>query len=532
GAGPAGLVAALTLLRNGVRVRIIDKEFDYRLGQRGLGLTPRSLELFRFLDVTAVEELARGPHPMRVYKPGTLTPVKTFTLTPYMETTPAFPYFNPVMLGQQTLEAILRSHLEEMSCSVELGTGLRSFEQNEDRVLASIVRKVDGEDYEETVECQWLIGADGARGVTRKLLGLNFIGETRDDVVFISGDIRLSSASIDRQHWHQFSGGATKTLSLRPSDEIGPDGFQFCTRLTYDTQALFDHIRSVTTADIIYNQLVWVSEFRFKPNVRMVEKLGVGRIFIAGGPVHSPTGGQFNLSWKLALVTKNLAPPSLLTTYTTERIPVIAEMLQLSTQLLDKTVKLTADTAQGALQRSERMHMLGVNYRSSPIVIDEYDRGTEYVDAYGPIRASCLVAGDRAPDAPSLVPTVVNRTGPVTVSESIRLFDLFRPSFHTVLLFTTDVAWAVSTVQAIEVDRDVIRWVMVIPQSAPSFTESFPPFDLILHDREGHAYRGYHVEMEDSKVFVVRPDGVLGAIVRGREGLGRYFDVIFNPASH
>ncbi|KIK34914.1 hypothetical protein CY34DRAFT_97096 [Suillus luteus UH-Slu-Lm8-n1] len=35
GAGPAGLVAPLTLLQNGIPARIIDKDFNPRSGQRG-----------------------------------------------------------------------------------------------------------------------------------------------------------------------------------------------------------------------------------------------------------------------------------------------------------------------------------------------------------------------------------------------------------------------------------------------------------------------------------------------------------------
>jgi ribulose 1,5-bisphosphate synthetase/thiazole synthase len=38
GGGPSGLAAAVTLLRNGIPVRIIDKESHYRTGQRANGV--------------------------------------------------------------------------------------------------------------------------------------------------------------------------------------------------------------------------------------------------------------------------------------------------------------------------------------------------------------------------------------------------------------------------------------------------------------------------------------------------------------
>ncbi|KAG2752601.1 hypothetical protein P692DRAFT_20667657, partial [Suillus brevipes Sb2] len=54
GAGPAGLVTALMLLQNGIPVRIIDKDPNPRIGQRGPGIWPRSLELFNFLNIPEV----------------------------------------------------------------------------------------------------------------------------------------------------------------------------------------------------------------------------------------------------------------------------------------------------------------------------------------------------------------------------------------------------------------------------------------------------------------------------------------------
>ncbi|KAI6008118.1 hypothetical protein F5J12DRAFT_826799 [Pisolithus orientalis] len=42
GAGPAGLAVALALARSSVPVRIIEKEPQYRRGQRGAGIQPRT----------------------------------------------------------------------------------------------------------------------------------------------------------------------------------------------------------------------------------------------------------------------------------------------------------------------------------------------------------------------------------------------------------------------------------------------------------------------------------------------------------
>ncbi len=38
GGGPSGLVLALSLLKNGISVRVIDKNPELRIGQRGAGI--------------------------------------------------------------------------------------------------------------------------------------------------------------------------------------------------------------------------------------------------------------------------------------------------------------------------------------------------------------------------------------------------------------------------------------------------------------------------------------------------------------
>jgi hypothetical protein len=53
-------------------------------------------------------------------------------------------------------------------------------------------------------------------------------------------------------------------------------------RLVSDPKELVKLFLTVTgRPDLVYGDLIWVSEF--KPNVRMVNKFGEGRVFVAGG---------------------------------------------------------------------------------------------------------------------------------------------------------------------------------------------------------------------------------------------------------
>src|SRR5438128_855697 len=97
------------------------------------------------------------------------------------------------MLGQSAHEAVFRKHLAQLDCHVELATELRSFEQFEDDVVANIVKcDKNGQETLEVAKFRWLIGADGARGVVRKGLGLSFLGETiAMDMVL--GDVKIAN---------------------------------------------------------------------------------------------------------------------------------------------------------------------------------------------------------------------------------------------------------------------------------------------------------------------------------------------------
>ncbi|KAI6108283.1 FAD binding domain-containing protein [Pisolithus sp. B1] len=609
GAGPTGLTAALTLARNNVPVRIIEKEPQHRRGQRGVGIQPRTFEVFHFLRVPEIHERATFVPLLQEHNRGSLEPLNTFPMAPYTEPTPAIPYvravtfrpwsflYNCKLMGQPVLEEIMREHLAQLGCTVELGSRLVSFTQDEKCVRVKVGKHRDDGDEEEVegdIEVAYLIGADGAKGITRKQLGLTFLGTTREDNFMVIGDIRLEANGLDRGHWHFFSPMSQDMIALRPTDELGKDGWQFMMRgrpidlqgLARDEEALVNCIKGFVGLgdDIKVKEVMWVSDFR--PNMRMVNKFGVGRIFVAGDAahVHSIAGAQglnssvqdaFNIAWKMALVYKGLSPASLLDTYTAERLPVIAEMLGFTTEMhklmfnesdAEHTPRSSADDKHNsktvesqferAMRRGGKLYMLGVNYRTSPIVIDEFvspptPRGTAVNSTYGDTQEGVLRAGDRAPDAPGLVATVsLNRvcakisSGSQSngVTASSRMFDIFGSTHHSVIIFApTLTVPAVKSILATlgqSFPKELVRRVVVLPGPASEpddHVETSSEVDQaidteVLIDEAGHAYRGYVAEPQEVKAVVVRPDGVVGAIVRGGTGLERYFEGVFGRA--
>ena len=285
----------------------------------------------------------------------------------------------------------------------------------------------------------------------------------------------------------------------------------------------------------------------------MVNKFGEGRVFVAGDAahVHSPAGGQvncrrhaisppkvltinqggnssiqdsFNLAWKMALVCQGYSSSSLLDSYNEERLPVIAQMLSISTTIHKKMG--TFDSSQ--FERGGRLMQLGVNYRGSSILVDERnDSGSDSdgnVDFYTVDRF--VRAGDRAPDAPGLS----GNSGPS------RLFDIFKPYQHTALLFATgdEIEKTKSVTQTLQRHPPgTIRSVLLYPQGA-ILCKNVADFgaDLVLEDQSGHAFEGYGITKDTNAgsgltVVIVRPDGVIGSIVYGVEGVHKYFEIIF-----
>jgi len=100
----------------------------------------------------------------------------------------------------------------------------------------------------------------------------------------------------------------THSVSLRPTDEVGEDGWQCLltgrdldvSKVAQSEELIFESIASAIPTEITFNKLVWVSEFRyvcvffacvsvrstsisFRANIRMVNKFSEGRVFVAGG---------------------------------------------------------------------------------------------------------------------------------------------------------------------------------------------------------------------------------------------------------
>ncbi|VDB82641.1 unnamed protein product [Peniophora sp. CBMAI 1063] len=527
GAGPVGLVGALALAMNGVKVRVIEKLPALASGQRGAGQQPRTMETYRMLGI-ADEVKANGSLLSRVQtydaegRPGAVV-----EMMDWGQKTPSVPEPEAWVLGQDWVCKISSRHLKErFGINVEFGHELVSIEQDDDGATATA--RVN--DTERSIRVKYIVGTDGGKGVTRRLAGVSLVNQSDAEARSVIGDVVLRGF-YDTEYMHLFRDASGDSLMVRPVHEAPGLFFIFghgstldVARAATDVDYLLQWLRSVTKrTEMTIDSVSSLAEWRL--NVRICERFQSGRILLAGdvAHLHSPTGGQGltsgvmdvrNLSWKLALVCKGLAPPSLLDTYSEERVPVIAEMLKITTKLATATFKAKPDPE--AFKRPATLGQLGVHCRWSSIVYDGLREGEVKFEStnlapqstYGGDGGSRLEAGDRAPDAPGLV----------SLRGETALFDVFHAARHTVLVFGLS---RTETVRAAveKYPEGYIVVVTLLPEGAEKQAGAFV-------DSHGHAARAYGKELGVA-VAIVRPDGVVGALLKADEGVEIYFSRIF-----
>ncbi|MFG2820405.1 FAD-dependent monooxygenase [Kitasatospora sp. NPDC048365] len=419
GAGPTGLTLACDLARRGVDALLIERAPALFPGSRGKGLQPRTLEILEDLGVLGQIRAAGSPYPaMLPWADGTAG--DPFPLMPSPAATEQVPHPEVWMVPQWRTQEILYTRLRELGGQVRFDSALLGFQQDANGVTA----QVEGLG---TVTADYLVAADGGRSTVRRALGVTMLGETVDPRPSLVADVRITG--LDRAHWHVFPKAPGGALALCPMP--GTDEFQVYAQYEDgepDTSA--DGVRALVAArshlpaDAV-TDVRWASDFR--PRAALAERFRAGRVLLAGDAahVHSPAGGQglntsvqdaYNLGWKLGQILRHGADAEpLLDSYEAERLPVAADVLEISTSI-HRGGALAGQPGSGPRRatRGEDTDQLAVGYRGGPL---SAERRTGLADDE-------LQAGDRAPDA--------------LLADGTRLFDALRGTHATLVTAGTD----------------------------------------------------------------------------------------------
>jgi 2-polyprenyl-6-methoxyphenol hydroxylase-like FAD-dependent oxidoreductase len=407
GAGPTGLVLALWLTKQGVKVRIVDKTDGPGTTSRAVAVQARTLELYRQLDLT--EEVLEQGHKVpaiNLWVQGRKQTHISFEnlaadLTPY----------GPFTFAQDQHEKLLIQRLEALGVAVERQTELLRFSDTGEYVAATL-RRPDGQ--QETCEASYLAGCDGPHSLVRETIGTGFPGGTYQQVFYVA-DVNATGPAFDGElHIDLDEADFLAIFPLKGEGHARLIGTVRDQRAEHPETLKFEDVshRAIQNMKVEVKQVSWFSTYRV--HHRVTQHFRKGRCFLLGDAahIHSPAGGQgmntglgdaINLAWKLQAVLAGQASDALLDTYEAER-RAFAQKLVATT---DKA--FTFATAEGRVADFIRT-------RIAPVIVPtlfRFEVARDYIfsavsqiviayqdSAISAGRAGSVRGGDRLPWAP------------------------------------------------------------------------------------------------------------------------------------
>jgi 2-polyprenyl-6-methoxyphenol hydroxylase-like FAD-dependent oxidoreductase len=348
GAGPVGLMLACELRLGGVDVLVVERltepDMTIKAGAINVptgqafyrrGLLPdlleqqnATLERMRATSMLPSAEAAAPRLPIAGHFAGIM-----LRMTDIDFDDPDFAELGPgaeaVMVAQQSIEAILARRAAELGIEIRRGVELTEFDDDGTGVTVRV--------GDSAVRADWLVGCDGGRSTVRKQAGFDFPG-LDPEITGHQALVEMTGAEGLRPGWNSTDTGIyvngpmpgrflTVELDGPPADRTAP----------VTAAELQASLRAVSGVPVEITAVH--SATRFTDNTRQVTDYRKGRVLLAGDAahVHSPFGGQglnlgigdaVNLGWKLAAVVRGDASETLLDTYTAERHPVGAWVLE------------------------------------------------------------------------------------------------------------------------------------------------------------------------------------------------------------
>lgn len=508
GAGPVGLALACELRRWGVRCLILDKgDAPTPISQsRALGIHARTLEALHGLGVAG--ELVRQGRCIRAvnaWDGGNW--FARFELDFDQLGTP-HPYV--LVLPQGATEDILVQRLSALGTNVEWQKRLIDLSQDH-RGVTALIRGPDGRDIE--AHASYLVGCDGAHSTVRHRLGFSFEGRAYEEQLLLA-DVHLDwNRSRNEAHVLLHPDGPIPAIPLPEPGAwrlIDTTGVVVADERAAITARFAELLRETKLADASITSTLWASSFKI--HRRAVDRLRIGRCFLAGDAahIHSPVGGQgmnigiqdaCNLAWKLALVLARAAPEALLDSYQSERLPIARSVLR-GTHVATRAI-IVRNAAARAIRNylaawfarrrfirqrlTRQLSELSTHYRGSSLVSE--DRSGPWA---GPR------PGERMPDA-----SVTAAEGPG------RLFDVLYAPAYTLLYFHGARSDRLQP-QLFEAIRAAAqrRWPthLRVYQVLNTASASVPSdADRVLIDSLGELQRS--LDLQESCLYLVRPDG-------------------------
>jgi 2-polyprenyl-6-methoxyphenol hydroxylase-like FAD-dependent oxidoreductase len=344
GAGPVGLMLATELQLAGARVLVVERREEVDTAVKAEGINTVSAEILErrgllpgveavlrrlFPAAPALAGAARGHYaPFAGHFGGIQIPAGAVDRDdPVLRDRGDGGWF--VQIPQVEVERILGQRAAELGVDIRRGVEVRGFDADDAGVTAALA---GGDD----VRVAWLVGCDGGRSLVRRLAGVEFPG-TDPEVTGRHGVFTVVGSERLKRGWQHTPAGlyvyGPMPGRLRTIEFDTPPADREAPMTAAEMEA---SIRRVSGVDVRITEVI--SAARFTDNARQATTYRRGRVLLCGDAahVHSPFSGQglnlglgdaVNLGWKLAATVQGWAPDGLLDTYTSERHPIGAWVL-------------------------------------------------------------------------------------------------------------------------------------------------------------------------------------------------------------
>jgi 2-polyprenyl-6-methoxyphenol hydroxylase-like FAD-dependent oxidoreductase len=393
GAGPVGLFLACELRCTGLSVLVLEQAHDPHsvlkqlpFGLRGLSLpTTEAFHRRGLLDDVLAAQRARSgaiksaAHWMQQVR----RPAGHFAgIQFYQDDVDAekwswrlpTPADASVAVDMETLETVLAARASRTGVEIRRGFGVSAIAVSDDEVTMQAAG--------ETFRGRWLVGCDGGRSTVRKVSGFDFVG-TDPEFTGYSIEVELADPQKLSPGRNDTSTGMYTYAQPGTIAMADFDGGAFHRTAPITIEHLQSVLRRVSCTDVTIASVrlaaTWTDRARQATTYRK------GRVLLAGDAAHthSPLGGQglnlglgdaMNLGWKLAATISGHAPANLIDTYSHERHPVGATILDWSraqvaimrptpsTRALQAIMRDLIETRDGATYFAERVRGVSLRY--------------------------------------------------------------------------------------------------------------------------------------------------------------------------
>jgi 2-polyprenyl-6-methoxyphenol hydroxylase-like FAD-dependent oxidoreductase len=272
------------------------------------------------------------------------------------------------------LESALAARANAMGVEIRRGIGVEGFDQSDEQVTT----RAGGEIF----RGRWLVGCDGGRSTVRKVGGFEFVG-TDPEFTGYSVQVEISDPDKLRLGRHYTPTGMYTYSQPGTIAMVDFDGGAYHRTQPITLEHVQAVLRHISGTDVTLTALQLATTWTDRAYHATAYRRGRALLVGDAAHIHSPLGGQglnlglgdaMNLGWKLADTIRGDAPVGLLDSYSSERHPVGAQVLDWSraqvalmrpsqsSRALEAIIRDLIDTRDGATYFAERVWGVSLRY--------------------------------------------------------------------------------------------------------------------------------------------------------------------------